>query len=271
MADPVTVRRLVALLGIAAVAGCGDDGGAAQGAPSFEDVPWVLASGPSATFSDGMVSGSTGCNHYTASYTQDASELEIGDIATTNMACPPPADAVERKYLAALERVAGWRLVDDELALDDGDSDELLRFREPSPAGAWQATAFLQRDAVSSPLPGTEVSAVFGEDGTLTGSAGCNTYRATYTTDGTTIAIGEPAATEKACAEPAGVMEQEQAYLAALPRAVSYRVEGISLSLLTAEGTYVANYQRAVNGRRHDHVRARASTPPGSRHGPASG
>ena len=40
-------------------------------------------------------------------------------------------------------------------------------------------------------------------------------------------------------------MEQEQAYLAALPRAVSYRVEGISLSLLTAEGTYVANYQRA--------------------------
>ena len=48
----------------------------------------------------------------------DGSELEIGDIATTNMACPPPADAVERKYLAALERVAGWRLVDDELALD---------------------------------------------------------------------------------------------------------------------------------------------------------
>jgi heat shock protein HslJ len=35
-------------------------------------------------------------------------------------------------------------------------------------------------------------------------------------------------------------MEQEQAYLDALPRARSYRVEGATLSLLTAEETYVA-------------------------------
>jgi len=35
------------------------------------------------------------------------------------------------------------------------------------------------------------------------------------------------------------------AYLDALPRAVSYRVESSSLSLLTAEDTYVAIYQRA--------------------------
>jgi heat shock protein HslJ len=103
---------------------------------------------------------------------------------------------------------------------------------------------FRQRDAVSSPLPDTEVTAVFGEDGTLTGSAGCNTYRATYEADRGTITIGEPAATRKACAEPEGVMEQEQAYLAALPQATSYRVEGSSLSLLTAEGTYVAIYHR---------------------------
>ncbi len=40
-------------------------------------------------------------------------------------------------------------------------------------------------------------------------------------------------------------MEQEQAYLSALPLAVKYRVEGSKLSLLTAQGTYVATYQRA--------------------------
>lgn len=242
----MTMRRLVVLAGLAAVIGCGDDdGGAAAGAPSFEGVPWVLTTGPSATFSDGTVSGSTGCNRFTAPYTQDGDALEIGEIAATNAACPPPAGTVEREYLAALERVAAWRLEDGELALDDEDGGELLRFSEPSPAGAWEATMFRQRDAVSSPLPDTEVTAVFGDDGTLSGSAGCNTYSAAYTTDGGTIAIGEPAATRKACAKPAGVMEQEQAYLDALPSAVSFRVEGSSLSLLTSEGTYVAIFQRA--------------------------
>ena len=79
----------------------------------------------------------------------------------------------------------------------------------------------------------------------LAGSAGCNTYRATYEIDAGAITIGEPAATRKACPKPAGVMEQEQAYLAALPRARSWRLEGTLLSLFTAEDTYVATYQRA--------------------------
>ena len=127
--------------------------------------------------------------------------------------------------------------------LEDGEGKELLRFRAASPVGDWVATMFLQRDAVSSPLPGTEVTATFAADGTLTGSAGCNTYRATYTAERGTIEISQPVATRKACAEPDGVMEQEQAYLSALPSAAQYTVEGSTLSLLTAEGTYVAVYQ----------------------------
>jgi heat shock protein HslJ len=242
----VTIRRLVALAVLAAVVGCGeDDGGAAASGPTFEDVPWALETGPSATFADGTVSGSAGCNRYTASYTVDGDALEIGPAASTNMACPPPADRVEREYLAALERVAAWQLDGGELVLDDADGKERLRFSEASPAGAWVATSFRQRDAVSSPLPGTEVTAVFGADGTLAGTAGCNTYRATYDTDGAAITIGEPAATKKACTTPEGVMEQELAYLSALPLAASYTVEGDRLSLLTTEGTYVAIYERS--------------------------
>jgi len=226
---------------LVALIGCGED---EPGASSFEDIPWVLESGPSATFADGRVTGSTGCNRFTASYTQDGSALEIDGLAATLMACPPPSDEVEREYLAALERVAEWRVEGAELVLADGDGEELLRFRKASPAGEWEATSFLRRDAVASPLPGTEVTADFGDDGELTGSAGCNTYRATYTTDGGRITIGEPEATEKACSEPAGIMKQEQAYLSALPRAAGYTVEGSMLSLLTAEGTFVATYER---------------------------
>lgn len=241
------MRLLLALIGIAVLIGCGeeDDPGAAAGAPSLEGVPWALESGPSMSFEDGKVSGSTGCNRFTTSYTQDGDTLEIATPATTRMACAPPADAAEREFLAALERVEGWRIDNGELALVDGDGKELLRFSEASPVGAWQATAFRQRDAVASLIPGTEISAVFDQDGMLAGSAGCNTYRATYKTDGGAIRIDKPAATAKACTTPEGVAEQEQAYLAALPLARSYRVEGSILSLLTAEGTYVATYTRA--------------------------
>ncbi len=248
------MKPLLALaLALTFAAGCGEDDDGAAGGPGFEGVPWTVTSGidvagweayaPSATFADGTVSGSTGCNRFTAPYTIDGDTLEIGTAARTEMACPAPAGAVENAFADALEHVAGWRMEGAELVLAGEDGGELLRFGEPSPAGAWEATAFLIGDGVSSPMPGTEVTAVF-EDGTLSGSAGCNTYRATYETGRGTITIGEPAATMMACPDPDGVMEQEQAYLSALPLAVAYRVEGTQLSLLTADGTFVATYQR---------------------------
>jgi heat shock protein HslJ len=171
---------LLALAGVAVVAGCGDDDErvVSAGGRAFEEgIPWVLASGlaapgaerrtPSATFADGTVAGLAGCNRFRGSYTVDGSALEIGTIASTQMACSDEADAVEREYLAALERVAEWRGDAAEMTLADRDGNELLRFRHASPVGAWVATGLLQGDAVSSPLPGTEITAAFDQDGTL--------------------------------------------------------------------------------------------------------
>jgi heat shock protein HslJ len=253
------VRRLLSLAGLLAIAtvgGCGsDDGDGAAGDPSsIEGVPWVLVEGidvegweevaPSIMFEGGRVAGWTGCNRFTGSYSIDGDELELGQLALTQMTCGPPGDAVERAYLAALQQVAGWRSEDDELTLLDADDEEVLRYRAATPVGSWQATAFLTGNAVSSPISGTRITATFAEDGSLSGSAGCNTYTATYTytTDQGGIEITQPAATKKTCAEPAGIMEQEADYLAALPQAVGYRISGRSLELLTAEGTYVATY-----------------------------
>jgi heat shock protein HslJ len=248
---------LACLLALGLTAACGGDVGDGDGggATALEDVPWILASGldaegwealaPSAMFAGGTVGGSTGCNRFTAPYTVDGDALELGTVASTRMACPPPADAVEREYLAALGRVTGWRSEDEELVLVDEADAELLRYRRATPVGDWEVTAFLSGNAVSSPLLGTQITATFREDGTLTGSAGCNAYNATFTTDRGKIEISMPAATRKHCAMPEGVMEQEAAYLAALPAAVRYRVDGGSLALLTADGTYVVSYARA--------------------------
>ena len=49
------------------------------------------------------------------------------------------------------------------------------------------------------------------------------------------------------CPEPEGVMEQEAAYLAALPTATNYRVDGRSLALLSADGTYVVSFVATTN------------------------
>jgi heat shock protein HslJ len=248
----LAIAPLAALIVLGAAAACGEDEASPADPSSLEGTPWVLASGvdvegwegvaPSATFADGRVSGSTGCNRFGTSYTMDGETLELGEIAMTSMACPPPADAVEREYTTALESVRAWRAEDDELVLLDGDETEVLRYRPASPVGPWQATSFLRGNAVSSPLSGTEITATFAEDGTLSGSAGCNTYRTAYSTDKGGIEIDPPASTKKACAEPAGVMEQEAAFLAALPKAVRFEIAGPTLDLLTAEGTFVATF-----------------------------
>jgi heat shock protein HslJ len=149
---------------------------ALAGASSLEGVPWVLASGldvegweevaPGATFEEGRVAGSTGCNRFTASYRVDGDALEIGEVASTRMACAPPADAVERAYLEALGRVATWRSEKGELALLDADETEVLRYRAATPVGSWQATGLLQGNAFTTLLAGSEITASFDEDGT---------------------------------------------------------------------------------------------------------
>jgi heat shock protein HslJ len=246
---------LAALLAAAVVGGCGGDEEESAADPSsLEGVPWVLVSGvdvdgwetvaPSLTFEGGQVSGSSGCNQFGGSYTVDGSSLELGEIAMTAMGCPPPADEVEQTSMDALQGTAGWRLEGEELVLVDADDAELLRYRPASPEGSWVATGLLQGDAFTSLLEGTEITATFDDEGALSGSAGCNNYNASYTTDGSAIEIDAPSSTKMACPEPEGVMDQEAAYLAALPNAAAYRVSGSLLELLSAEGTAVVTYTR---------------------------
>jgi heat shock protein HslJ len=230
---------------------------ATTGAAPIEGRPWVLASGipfpqdvaivrPSATFESGRVSGSTGCNRYTGGYTLGGEMLALRQVASTLMACVPPADRIERDFLAALGRVSGWRLDGEELVLLGADGADLLRFTGATPVGTWQMTGLLRGDAFSSPIAGTELTAPFATDGTLDGSSGCNRYRASFTFDRGAITITPGAGTRKACAEPDGVMEQEAAYVSALPASARYRVDGRALELSDANGVRLVVYARTL-------------------------
>lgn len=98
----------------------------------------------------------------------------------------------------------------------------------------------LQEGRLGVPLDGVAVTARFTAS-RVTGSSGCNTYNGPVRIEGTGIVIGPSfASTEKAC-EPR-VAAVETAYLALLPRATRFAVEGGRLTLSDASGDALLVY-----------------------------
>jgi peptidoglycan/xylan/chitin deacetylase (PgdA/CDA1 family)/heat shock protein HslJ len=86
-------------------------------------------------------------------------------------------------------------------------------------------------------LGGTEITADFdGAEGQVSGSAGCNHYFASYKLKDHQLSISAVGSTEMWCGEPAGVMEQEQAYLAAIQAATSYQIHDGQLQVSLSDG-----------------------------------
>ncbi|HEV7506505.1 MAG TPA: META domain-containing protein [Thermoanaerobaculia bacterium] len=74
-----------------------------------------------AVFGGGKVSGSGGCNRYSASVTSSApGALKVGAISATKMACMGAAGTNEQRYFAALEKVESFALEDGRLVLNPG-------------------------------------------------------------------------------------------------------------------------------------------------------
>lgn len=200
---------------------------------------------------DGKVAGSAGCNSYNTTYTVDGNKIQFGELAaTTMMACPDPIMQQERNYLDVLTKAATFEIADDELTLFDSGGNTLAVFFAQSQelaGSSWDVIAYNNgREAVVSVIIDSQITARFGEDGQLTGSAGCNDYIATYETDGDKIRIGSVEATEMFCSEPEGIMEQEKQYLLALETAATYRVGALDMDMRTEDGARVASFKRAL-------------------------
>lgn len=196
--------------------------------------------------SDGRISGSAGCNRYSGSYVVNGSGITIGPLATTLMECTDPAGVGEQEtaYLTALQSAASYRIAGDRLELAAESGAVVLVFAPAPPVSpgsltgkTWQLTAYAggEGDLVAV-RAGTEVTGVFGGDGMVTGSAGCNRYFAPYNLTGSGISVGPVGSTRMFCSTPEGVMEQERAYLAALEEASTAAVQGDTLTIRDGEG-----------------------------------
>lgn len=198
---------------------------------------------------DGNLGGSAGCNSYSAAYKLDGQSLTIDQAATTLMACSEPAGIMDQEaaYLKALESVASFELKGDHLMLYTADGAIAAEFNFAESAGLanteWELSLYyVGGDAVTSPLAGTTLTAHFAADGKISGSAGCNRYQGSYQVAGNSLTIGPVVSTKMACTDPAGVNEQEVAYLVILENTAAYQIKGDTLILLDANGAPLAEF-----------------------------
>jgi heat shock protein HslJ len=210
--------------------------------PALADAPVTLI------FAGSELSGSAGCNGYSAGYERNGEELTIKPPTATLMACSEEIDRQEAAYLGLLPQAVRFERAGEELTLVDGDDRPILSFTvQPPPSligTAWLLASYADAEGVATAVV-TTATAVFGQDGTLSGSAGCNSYSAGYEVNGDRITIKAPISTRMFCEQPAGVMEQEAAFLAAIERAASFEIAADELTLRDGEGEVLATLAQA--------------------------
>jgi heat shock protein HslJ len=199
-------------------------------------------------FPDSSILIQADCNQVIGTYTVEGSSITIQMGPVILAACPP--GSLSDQFVANLNEAAIYTIQDDKLLIGLRMDSGTMQFAAPLStdlAGtSWVVTGYNNgTQAVVSPIIGTELTATFGEDGNLTGSAGCNDYSASYQVDGNNISIGPVIATLKECGTPAGIMEQELQYLAALETAATYKIQGNFLEMRTAEGSLAVTFQTA--------------------------
>jgi heat shock protein HslJ len=100
----------------------------------------------------------------------------------------------------------------------------------------WTLQSYADTTGTLVPLKhGTQVTAIFGSDGRVSGSAGCNQYSATYTVRDFAVSISPPVSTKIFCGDP-GVVQQESAYLSDLVRAGELRISESNLKFYDGSG-----------------------------------
>lgn len=258
---------LLGLIGMAIPAFAADappaDSGEAA-VPAIDTTPWrILAyrSGddlrsieprevpPELSFAEGRVSGNVGCNSFSGAYTRDGDRLTIDPrMAMTMMACEESLMALEQAITTHLAAVTGFRQEGARLKLLGNEGAALILLEAlvetPLVGVTWRLDTYNNgKEALVTPVKGTEITLVLTAQGTLAGSDGCNRYMSGYTLKGDRLSIGPLATTRMACRGPEGAAEQAAAFARALETVTGYRIEGGELTLLTGEGQPAARFR----------------------------
>ena len=189
---------------------------------SISGAPTVDAARPTMSFApDGELTGSTGCNRYSARFRTEGSAIAIAQTASTAVGCPGDVGAQEAAFVNALQGASSWRQTEDGSLVLSGAAEIVagpgVAEGPPGdpPVANLAGTAWTLAD-----MGGTADFArliptlAFGVDGAVSGFAGCNRFSGSYTVTGAALSIGPIAATKMGCEPAASAVEAD--YLAAL-------------------------------------------------------
>jgi heat shock protein HslJ len=203
--------------------------------------------------------GFDGCNWFLGVYNaNDAGELRMmAPAETVNICEPPELYSQAGTYSSALINVTDYVLEGEQLIAYTVDDQRLLTFNPakpfPMPGTEWALKFWWEpdREMWNPVIPESTTNIVFGEDGTASGTGGCNDYTVVYEGDLQIEKVMEatdtyaelPALTfgpitsqMAACSEPEDIMDQEQGYFVTLGLTAYYFKLGGMLMLLDADG-----------------------------------
>ena len=186
---------------------------------------------------DGTAYIKADCNNVQATYVVDGNNISIAAGPSTMMACP--ADTLDSVFLQQLSQVSTYFLNGGSLYMEmpaDAGTMQFVPQGSPVPSpdpnppagGADDHSFYLvsygPQNAPQTLIAGTSITADFVDD-RISGFSGCNNYSGTLIPEGDHFTISGIVSTRMFCEQPAGVMEQEQAYLAALETVGGYQWE----------------------------------------------
>ncbi len=213
------------------------------GEPPLADTTITLRFEP-----DGSVMGSSGCNHYSAEFTEGSGTLVVDNMSSTLMLCAGELGTQENQFLVMLGGVKRYSLEEEHVTLSDDAGAPMAVFSIQSQelAGStWAIESYNDgAGAVMGMVEGSSAEITFGDDGTVSGSGGCNNLVGKFTEKAGGLQLGPLAMTRMACQQTAGVMEQETAVVTALESATSYTVDGDRLHLKTEDDATAAELRR---------------------------
>lgn len=97
----------------------------------------------------------------------------------------------------------------------------------------------------TTPLPGTELTARFGTDGSLSGSGGCNNYNGGFMAFDQTLRISNLSSSQALCTSPEGIMEQEATFLGLMNQSSKMKISAGQLEVFDSNGNRILVF---ING-----------------------
>ncbi|MET7768936.1 META domain-containing protein [Nocardia sp. NPDC005366] len=208
-----------------------------EGTPIPGDGPLRL------TFGDNRLTGYAGCNTVSGSVTIDGDTLRVGDLASTLIGCAEPRAGSDQWMNTLLTSAPTWRLDGTTLTLRGRERTVILVDRKvaepdkPLKGTEWVVAEIITRGArtTSRTLADIRPTLVIAEDGSVSGTSGCNRMTGTAEVDPTGSPITFRLATTKmAC--PPEVMEVEAAVLKALDGTTTAAIDADTLTLNNENG-----------------------------------